>query len=249
MNRIIYFVVLVGVFVSCNYKTKREERLEAQADSLRSELQVSQQMAETLMEVGTLIDSIDASRNNMRTDLVEGTGYNDYVKRLQDIHVYVDASYKKITDLEKELRKSKSGQASYLASIKRLKIELEQKGKEVEALQATVAKYEQENSTLVNTVALQGAELSDKTDQLMARQNEVSKLQEEVQMVINQSKFDLADAYFRQAQALELAADRTKLAPRKKKSTQKEALELYRLAVATGKAEAQQKVEELEAKI
>lgn len=249
MIRTILFVTVVGGLISCDFKTKREEKLEAQADSLRSELQVSQQMAETLMEVGTLIDSIDASRNSMRTELEEGTGYNDYVKRLQDIQGYVKTSFNKITQLEESLRKSKSTQSGHLASIKRLKIELEQKGKEVEALQATVRKFEEENTALVNTVSLQGAELSDKTDQLMARQNEVAKLQEEVQKVIDQSKFDLADAYFRQAQALELAADRTKLAPRKKKSTQKEALELYRLALATGKTEAQQKVEELEAKI
>ena len=51
------------------------------------------------------------------------------------------------------------------------------------------------------------------------------------------------------AQAVEEAANRTKLAPRKKKDTYKEALELYKKSVSLGKAEAQAKVDELEKKL
>ena len=61
-----------------------------------------------------------------------------------------------------------------------------------------------------------------------------------------ESKNFQAESYFKQAQALEEAADRTQFAPRKKKRTQQEALELYRKALELGKDEAQAKVQELE---
>ncbi len=46
----------------------------------------SQQTAQTLQEIGVLIDSIDANRQLLRTDVVEGTSYADYKSRLQDIN-------------------------------------------------------------------------------------------------------------------------------------------------------------------
>jgi hypothetical protein len=51
------------------------------------------------------------------------------------------------------------------------------------------------------------------------------------------------------AQAVEEAANRTKLAPKKKKDTLKEAIELYKKALSLGKTEAQDKITELEKKI
>ncbi|MFM8911331.1 MAG: hypothetical protein ACKOE6_00230, partial [Flammeovirgaceae bacterium] len=38
------------------------EKLQSQVDSLKNELQTSQQFAQTLQEVGVLMDSIDANR-------------------------------------------------------------------------------------------------------------------------------------------------------------------------------------------
>ena len=64
-----------------------------------------------------------------------------------------------------------------------------------------------------------------------------------------QGKVNEADQYFARAQAIELAANRTKLAPRKKKETFKEAIELYKKALSLGKAEAQAKISELEKRI
>jgi hypothetical protein len=58
-----------------------------------------------------------------------------------------------------------------------------------------------------------------------------------------------ADSYFMRAQAVEEAANRTKLAPKKKKDTLKEAIELYKKALSLGKTEAQDKITELEKKI
>jgi hypothetical protein len=48
---------------------------------------------------------------------------------------------------------------------------------------------------------------------------------------------------------VEEAANRTKLAPRKKKETYKEAIELYKKALSMGKQEAQDKITALEKKV
>lgn len=246
MIRIIFLVTLVGLVTGCDFRSKEVAELKAQADSLRYELHLSSEVAQTLAEVGIWIDSIDANRNYLRANAVEGVPMPDYVNRLQDINRYVATSLDKIDELEKSLQQSKSSQSKNLASIKQLRKELEEKGSEIERLTAQVTNFQNENANLMNTIALTGAELNDKMEQLTARQAEVTQLQAEVKRIVEQSKFDMAEAYFAQAQALEEAARRTKLAPRKKKNTQREALELYRLSMLTGKAEAQQKIEQLE---
>lgn len=246
MIRAMYFAVLVGILSSCNWQSKREKLLEAQTDSLRNELKISNEVAATLMEVGTLLDSIDANRGLVETNLSQEFSDENYVARLSQINRYVKSSYDKITSLEEKLRKSKASGSDYLATIKKLKNDLGEREQKIGELTAQVEAYKEETATLMNTVALQGAELSDKMDLLAARQQEVTKLQTDIQKLITSSQISLADAYYAQAEALEEAARRTKLAPRKKKKTQAEALELYRLALVTGKTEAQKKVEELE---
>ncbi len=77
------------------------------------------------------------------------------------------------------------------------------------------------------------------------REKDVAALETKVEEINAANKLSQADLYFAQAQALETAAGRTKLAPKKKKETQREALELYKLSLSLGKAEAQQKIDEL----
>ena len=63
------------------------------------------------------------------------------------------------------------------------------------------------------------------------------------------SQMTEADAFFARAEAMEEAAKRTKLAPKKRKETYAEALELYKKALAYGRADAEAKITELEGKI
>ena len=70
-----------------------------------------------------------------------------------------------------------------------------------------------------------------------------------VQELMIQSKVSEAEAYFTRAQAIEKAADRTKLAPRKRKETIREAIDLYKKALSMGKTEAEAKITELESRL
>lgn len=225
------------------------EKLQSQVDSLKNELQTSQQFAQTLQEVGVLMDSIDANRQLLRVNMVEGTTYDDYKSRMRDINNYVKDTQSKIGELEKSLKKAKGNANAYAATIKKLKADLESKNAEIASLNEKVEQLKNENSNLITTVGLQEAELSDKEAQIQTKQQELALIEARIQELMVQSKVNEADSYFTRAAAIEEAANRTKLAPKKKKNTYKEAIELYKKALSLGKQEAQAKITELEKKI
>jgi hypothetical protein len=83
----------------------------------------------------------------------------------------------------------------------------------------------------------------------LAKQQELALIEARIQELMISSKVSEADSYFARAQAVEEAANRTKLAPKKKKETLKEAVELYKKALSLGNQQAQAKITELEAKV
>lgn len=247
MKQLFGVIVLILALSGCN--KQKEIALQKEVDSLKLEVSVNRQMTETLQEVGLMIDSIDANRHALRTDLVEGTSYADYTNRMREINTYVASTQAKIEDLEKALKKSNSSTGNYASIVKKLKKELETKTLELTALTEAVTKYRAQNDTLMTTVELQTAEIADKTEQLAAKHDEVTRLEDQVKQISEQAKFDLADSYYQRALALEEAAKRTHFAPKKKKSTKREALELYKLAATGGKVEANEKIAQLEKEI
>lgn len=245
-KNLIFFLAIVLVLASCDNKS---EKLQTQVDSLKAELQTNQKFVQTLQDVGVLMDSIDANRQLLRVNMVEGTTYSDYTARMKDINNYVKDTQGKIEDLEKTLKKSKGAANTYAATIKKLKADLEEKNSEISKLQELVASLGNENQNLITTNNLQQAEINDKSAQIEAKKQELALLEEKIQQVQVQSKVSEADSYFARAQAVEEAANRTKLAPRKKKDTYKEAIELYKKSLSLGKTEAQAKIDALSKKI
>jgi hypothetical protein len=241
IKRFILGLFVIGTLWSCNNE-KKEQALQTQVDSLKTELKTSQQTAQTLQEVGVLIDSIDASRALLRTDMVEGTSYADYKERLKGISTYVKETQNKLAQLEKTAKSSKV----YAGTIKRLKADLEARTQQIAMLEQEVQKIRIENFSLAKTVTQRDSMISAHTETIKMREENLAAMESRVQEMNLQSKNDQANAYFAQAAALERAADRTKFAPRKKKETKREALELYKMALSLGKSEAQAKVDELE---
>ncbi len=247
LKKLLFAIPVVALFASCDNGEK--VALQSKVDSLKVELEASQRVASTLTEVGVLMDSIDASRQLLRVNMVEGTTYDDYKSRMKDINGYVKDTQKKIDDLETSLKKSSSNAASYSKQLKKLKNDLESKSKEIASLQEQVDKFRSENQNLITTVGMQEAELSDKTALIETKNQELALIEARVQEMMIQSKMSEADAYFARGQAVEEAGRRTQLAPRKKKETYKEAIELYKKSLSLGKTEAQAKITELEKKI
>ncbi|MBT1702524.1 hypothetical protein [Chryseosolibacter indicus] len=241
IKRFILGLSVVGLIFGCSNKEK-EQALQTQVDSLKTELRTSQETAQSLQEVGVLIDSIDASRQLLRTDMVEGTSYKDYKNRLKDISDYVKQTQNKIAELEKTAKNSKV----YAGTIKRLKADLEARTKQIAALEEEVARIRTENQSLARNVSERDSLINVNSQTIKMREESLAALETRVQEMSVESKNSQAEAYFAQAQALEKAADRTKFAPRKKKDTQREALELYKMALSLGKTEAETKIAELE---
>jgi chromosome segregation ATPase len=249
MKKLIYALPFALAIATMSCDTKEKEQLKSQVDSLKTELETSQQMAQTLNEVGTLMDSIDASRQLLRVNMVEGTTFDDYTSRMKDINGYVKDTQRKIDELEKSLKSSHANSNAFSKTIKKLKADLESKTKEIADLQEQVEKYRSENQNLITTVGMQEAEIADKNTQLEGKQQELALIEARIQELMIQSKMSEADAYYARAQAVEEAANRTKLAPRKKKETLKESLELYKKSFSLGKNEAQANIDALEKKL
>jgi len=247
MKNFLWAIPAVALLASCGANEKAD--LQAQVDSLRVELETSQRMTNTLVEVGALMDSIDANRQLLRINMVEGTTYDDYTSRMKDLNKYVKDTEKKIADLENALKKSQGNASTYARQIKKLKSDLEAKTTEISALQEQVEKYKNENQNLINLAELQSAEIADKEIQISAKEQELALIEARIQELMIQSKVSEADAYYARAMAVEEAANRTKLAPRKKKETLEEALELYKKSLSLGKQEAQAKINEIQKKL
>ena len=247
MKRIIWASCVASLLIACGAKEKQE--LQSKVDSLSVELENSQRMANTLLEVGALMDSIDESRQLLRIDMVEGTSYDDYTARMKDLNQYVKDSERKISELEDALKKSQGNTSSYARQIKKLKDELQAKSDKVLELQTMVEKYRNENQNLINLAEMQGEEISAKEALIQQKEQELALIEARIQELMIQSKVSEADAYFARAQAVEEAANRTKLAPKKKKESLKEALDLYKKSLSLGRQDAQAKITELEKKI
>ncbi len=246
--RITFFLSTVVLLAGCDVGSK-QATMQKELDSLKLELLTNQQVANTLEEVGVLMDSIDVNRNLLRTTMLEGTSYDQYLLRMRNLNEYVKNTEDKIKALEASAKSSRSASRNYASTIKKLKAELESRNSELAVLQDQVSRYRNENDNLIKTVELQTAELAEKITMLDSSGTQIITLEKQVSDMISQSKIDQGEEYYLRAQAVESAADRTKFAPRKRKETREEALELYRLAVFYGKTEAQSKIEELESKI
>jgi chromosome segregation ATPase len=241
IKRFILGLAVVGLLFSCGNE-KKEKALQSQVDSLKTELHESQETSQTLQEIGVLIDSIDASRQLLRTDMVEGTSYKDYKNRLQDITAYVKETQNKIADLEKTAKNSRV----FAGTIKRLKADLAQRTQQIAVLEQEVQNVRNENQSLSRTVSQRDSLINVSNETIKVREENLAALEARVQQMNVESKNSQADAYFAQAQALEKAAARTKFAPRKKKETKREALELYKMALSLGKTEAESRIQKLE---
>lgn len=249
MIRKLLFIIPAAFFLLAGCDTKEKALLQSKVDSLQVELVASQKVAQTLQEVGVLMDSIDASRQLLRVGVVEGTTYTDYTARMKDLNNYVRETQSKIDNLEADLKKSGANTSALNATIRKLRKDLQTQTEEIAVLQEQVEKYKNENENLVQTVGLQEAMLEDKESEILTKRQELALIEARIQELMIQSKMSEADAYYARAQAVEEAASRTKLAPRKKKETLREAVELYKKALSMGKEEAQARIDDLEKKI
>lgn len=246
-SKLLFTCVIGSILLSCD--SGGSERLQVRIDSLEQELEKSYQTSQTLVEVGVLLDSIDATRRLLRVNLVEGTAYGDFTGRMEELNRYIASTEEKITTLERSLTASNMWAQNLSKTVSHLKAELMRKTDEIAFLEEQVEQYRKENENLMITVNLQDAEIADKQEQIDARNQELAFIEARVQELLIQAKVSEADAYYTRAEAIEIAAERTRLAPRKRRETLREALELYRKAHSLGNSNAEAKIAELEERL
>lgn len=243
----LYLLACLAAF-SC-VPTAEKEKLEMENEELRAELTRAQMAVSTLEEVGTLMDSIDKARDALKLDLEAGTDYDDYLKRMNAINNYVSDTEARLNQLEQELDKSSTNNRSYAKTVSRLKNDLAAKTKEIEELHGTVENYKKENTKLLNIVDIRETQIDDLESEISMKLEELDLLEARVQEIMKKAEVSEADSYFTLGEAIEEAAKRTKLAPKKRKETYKEAIEYYKKAMAFGREDAQEKIDALEKKI
>jgi chromosome segregation ATPase len=249
MKRTIALYLIAGLMTYACVPKAEKEKLEMENEELRAELTRAEMAVSTLEEVGSLIDSIDNARNALKLELEAGTDYDDYLKRMNDINDYVSDTESKLDQLEKELNATSSKNQAYIKTISRMKKDLAQKSLEISQLQGTVEKYKEENTSLLNIVDLRETQIIDLEEDINMKLEELNLLENRVQEMMKKAQVSEADSYYALGEALEEAARRTKLAPKKKKETYQEAIEYYKKAQAFGRQDAQEKITALEEKI
>lgn len=237
------YLVLIAAIVLSGCGNQERAQLKLQIDSLNTIIIQNTEAEATLEEVGVLLDSIDASRSALSLNIVEGITYADYINRLKRINAHIKDTEARIVALETGWKKSKSVSA---ATIKGLKADLAAKSSEIVEFQIQVAELRQNNESQYKRLLKKDSIISSKDEVIRLNSDLVTSLEILAKDVDDQNRMKVANLYFAQAQALETAADRTQFAPRRKKETRREALELYRLALSMGNLKSQERIDNLE---
>jgi chromosome segregation ATPase len=240
--RILIVLSLVALFSACEKKTV--EISQKTLDSLRNELAINREMNKTLEEIGVLIDSIDANRKLIRTRALEASSYESYVQRMQNINDYVKKTEARMAALQRTARKSNDG--ALKAAIKQLERDLDMRNNELAAIKEQLGFFQKENEGLVKMVAQQHEEINKTQTDLKSAETKTVQLEDQVSKLMTQAKVDQGEALFARAQEVEETARRTHFAPKKKRNTKQKAVELYKMALAFGKTEAQDRIAALE---
>lgn len=246
MNKYILGFAIVVSLYGCDNRKKEHEALQRTVDSLRTELIAGKEAEEKMNEVGILIDSIDASRKSFQLKMSEGSSYSDYADRLRNINTYVQNTKAKLDALEKSTNASSKATAR---SIRQLKADLEKRTKEILDLQLQLAMLRDENTVLWLKLEEKDTLLSLKDKIIKLNKSDIASLEKLFMDTQDENKAAVGNLYYKQASTLELVANRTQFAPRKKKAARREALELYKLSLSLGNEDAQKRIEDLEKKL
>lgn len=239
----VWFILIFSLsflFIGC-YKQENEQ-LQSQVDSLQHELQSSQRIVMQLGEIDALMDSIDASRRVLRTNVVEGTSYKNYMNRLRDLNAYIKDVQVKIDELE-NTAKTVVGLHS---SLRKLRTDLDFRTQEISALKLEVSKFRNANDSMALAIAQRDSSLMAKDELIKVNEAIIASIETSMHDTNEASKLKMAELYYNQAKTQEEVGARTTFAPRKKKEALRDALELYKIALSLGKKEAQERIDILE---
>lgn len=245
-----HILILAVAIASASCVSKSEyTRVQIQSDSLQTALTISQGTVSLYEQVTAIIDSVENSQLALRVDLENGSTYDDYVSKMSGIKKQLEIANDKMAKLEADAGVN----LKYISSLKK---QLKQKNTEIQQLNASIETYKanlqsatDKNTALINMVDVQSQELSTREEQIAQKKQELLFLEAKIEAMSKESLISQAESTYARAQAIEEIANRTQLAPKKKKESLQEALALYEKSLSLGKKEAKTKVDELKAKL
>ena len=246
----LYVGVLAGlILVSCGVPQEEHDKLKSELESTKFELENNQKYVTALQEVSVLMDSIDAARDELSTDIESGTSPEDYVTRMNNIHDYIKQTEQKIDVLQRELSISDKNKNVYIGKIAKLRKQLAAKEEEINLFQTKIEEVNLRNAELLTSLSARDSILLEKDNLIELKKEELAKIEARIEELLASSKMSEADFYFSRAETMVETANRTKFAAKKKKATLKEALSLYEVALNMGRTDAQEKIDAIQSKI
>jgi len=226
------------------------KQLKEENEQLKFSLGESNTFAEELNnkmgKIDVLMDSIESAEKSLTRSLAEGTNYDDYSDRLRNVKAYIENSKKEISKLEGSLSKTLSQNKLFMRQIKDLKSSIAEREKTIIELSEQVEGFKEENTALIKTVDLQKGEILAQERAINDKKIELAMLEAKIDGLKGDLQVSIANAYFEQAEANVKLAEKTKLAPNKKKQHYQDAYDLYKKSFEAGKQEAYKKMEEIE---
>ncbi|HEY0656536.1 MAG TPA: hypothetical protein VGD65_25560 [Chryseosolibacter sp.] len=237
------FFVLIGIVSLSACTSRKIDRLSAQNDSLRLELEKAQSIIRTFSAINASLDSLDGLRNVVAAHGKHDAPHAAMASRIHAINQHVVETDKKVSSLDKQLRSSRHENSAYVMMVDALKNELQIRVDEVTILEGNIADVEQANEEVKwekeQAVTKLLAEVATKKIELTGLEDRLHKLE----VTFRDTE---AEAVYARAVAVEQSARKTRFAPARKKESLNEALELYKKAKALGKAEAEVNIRALE---
>lgn len=237
------YIILAFLALGCTAELESENaRLLTTVDSLNSELVNANEAMDILSDIGATLDSIEEEREMIRIEMVEGgVTPEDYATRIEALNDLISHAEEKVKFLE-----AKNSRANRV--IAKLRADLEESQKTVNFLESVLDTSRRENISLKQATVRQKDQITDLETEINEKREELALVEEQINQMVMEARESEAYAYFTRAEAYEEAANRTKLAPRKKKETLLKALDLYRRSEELGYEKATDKVKELEEK-
>ncbi len=221
------FLFLCGIIYS-GCETKQFSELKIENDSLRRELEFRSNMILAMEEVHMVTDSI----LNNYANYPDSVHFNKYLERIEYLHRSLTSSDHMLKAARAQLNQSQDEASAYNLMVAALQDEVSLRDKEIDDKHAIIQRNSKNHKSNVATLEKAIAD----------RDRELQKLKE---TILEIRRVNAAETYFIKAQRLEEKARKVYFAPRKRKDTFREAIELYKKSLQYGKVEAEMKIKEL----
>ncbi|MCS7005478.1 MAG: hypothetical protein NZM38_09145 [Cytophagales bacterium] len=251
MRYLIISIVALSLY-ACVSKSEYEQKV-AELDSLKNVLTATQsqeaELTQRLLKVSEIIDGIETSQKNLRISLEKGISFEDFQKKAEAIKADMEKSKKQIEALEKALNKSSSKNKLLEKMVEEMKKQLAEKDAIISDLTAKVEKLKGENTALNQIIEFQKEEIKEKEAELSKKKAEISELESKLSETQKQALKEAADLFYLRGEDNIALAEKTKLAPNKKRAHYQDAYNMFKRSFELGRADAFKRMQELEEKI